>query len=112
VTGRDRPAPRLDAAHRDALIAFVRGYLHEDVLAEYGSAEGAAHAFAQDASEAERRLVAEALEHVGSRVQSEPAQQIGGVFRDEFRSAWMPSSGAEVLTLARALRKPRPRRMR
>ena len=69
MTGRDRPAPRLDAAHRDALIAFVRGYLHEDVLAEYGSAEGAAHAFAEDASDAERQLVAEALEHLGSLVQ-------------------------------------------
>ena len=112
MTGRHRPAPRLDAAHRDALIAFVRGYLHQDVLAEYGSAEGAAHAFAEDASHAERQLVAEALEHLGSIVQLGMAPQIGRVFQDDLGSAWTPASGAEVLTLAKALRNARPRRTR
>ena len=32
-----------------AIAAFVRGYLHQDALPEYGSAHAAAHQFCRDA---------------------------------------------------------------
>jgi CdiI immunity protein len=41
-----------------ALREFVRGYLNQDFGDEYGSATGAAKAYCDDASEAERARVA------------------------------------------------------
>jgi CdiI immunity protein len=40
------------------LREFARGYLHQDAIAEYGSAEGAAKAYVNDLSGESRKAVA------------------------------------------------------
>jgi hypothetical protein len=44
----------IDASQFPALRNFLRGYFHQDMKDEYGSAAGAARAFCKDASSADR----------------------------------------------------------
>lgn len=46
-----------DFAEYAALSRFLRGYLHQDALKEYGSATAAAQAFRRDADERETAVV-------------------------------------------------------
>lgn len=48
----------ISAANFPALRSFLRGYLHEDMVDEYGSAEEAAETFCEDADTDERLAVA------------------------------------------------------
>jgi len=65
MTGR---APlRLTRRHSEALSAFARAYLHEDAVAEYGGAIGAAKAFAADATDEDRHRVSAALARSATR---------------------------------------------
>jgi hypothetical protein len=88
----------------DALRDFLDGYLNEDYVAIYGSAEGAAAGFSADASRHERREVAaelgtllEKLEGYPLEVLQERLCRIGG--------SWRPRSFdvvREVLDVLRA----------
>jgi hypothetical protein len=51
--------PEISAAEFPALRNFLRGYFHEDLLDEYGSAEAAAWQFCKDADAAQRKAVAD-----------------------------------------------------
>lgn len=68
-----------------AIREFVRGYLHEDAMVEYGSASGAAKAWCEDASAAERKkLGAEwkkfAAEHKTVKSVNEAIAKMGGAW--------------------------------
>ena len=54
-----------------AFADFARGYLHQDLMVEYGSALDAARAFVRDATDAERRAVVTDLARLAA-VTSEP----------------------------------------
>jgi hypothetical protein len=86
-----------------ALAAFARGYLHQDVIAEYGSAAGAATAFAEDASDEERRALIADLERLAHALDGKQATQLGRYFTEELRAAWAPASAADLRSLIAAL---------
>ena len=52
------PKPEITAANFPALHTFLRGYFHEDVADEYGTAPEAADQFCEDADTDERIPVA------------------------------------------------------
>lgn len=92
----------IDPSAYPHLAAFFRAYLHEDFIAEHGSAPQAFAAFRADlppveraALDAERARLGEALQHLS-------LAEIRRVIREELRSAWNPASRAEVLALLRS----------
>jgi hypothetical protein len=95
---------RLTRRDLDALSTFARGYLHEDVIAEYGSAIGAARAFAADASADDRRRLAAALEALARAVHGRPPATLQRFLSRQVRSAWSPRNAEELRTLAAAVR--------
>jgi len=91
------------ASEVPALAAFARGYLHQDVIAEYGSATGAATSFAEDASDEERRALIADLERLAHALDGKPAMPLGRYFTEELRAAWAPASVADLRSLIAAL---------
>ena len=61
------PAGEISAADFPALREFLRGYFHQDMVDEYGSAEGAARQFCKDADAGQRKAVAEEWARLLSR---------------------------------------------
>ncbi len=64
--------PDITAANFSALHTFLRGYFHEDVEDEYGTAPEAADQFCDDAETAERIPVAREWQQVCELTQSQP----------------------------------------
>jgi hypothetical protein len=101
---RKSTKPRLPRASEvPALAAFARAYLHQDVIVESGSATGAATAFAEDASDEERRALIADLEKLVHALDAKPAAQLGRYFTEELRAAWAPASVADLRSLIAAL---------
>ena len=100
---RNRRLPR--ASELPNLTAFVRAYLHEDVVAEHGSAMGAADAFARDASSAERQALTRELERVARAFATRPAAEVTQFFGDTLRAGWTPSSRQELRLLIARLKR-------
>jgi FMN phosphatase YigB (HAD superfamily) len=94
----------LRAADLPALAAFARGYLHEDLLVEHGSATNAAAAFARDASPDERRQLVDDLEQLLRAFEGRHASRVAKFFSDELRAAWTPASLDDVQALLAFLR--------
>jgi hypothetical protein len=94
---RKHRVPR--ASELPALAAFARGYLHQDLVVEYGNAVGAAAAFAEDASGEERRQLIEDLERLAHALDGKSASQVARYFSQELRAAWAPASAAEIRSL-------------
>jgi hypothetical protein len=99
---RTRRLPR--AADLPALTAFARGYLHEDVLAEHGSALDAATAFAQDASPDERHQLLDELERVAHALAASPASRVTRFFTHDLRAAWTPATVDDLRSLIARIR--------
>jgi hypothetical protein len=95
---------RLTRRDLEALRAFARAYLHEDLAAEYGSAAAAAAAFARDADATDARRVARALEALADDAQGRPDAVVARFFEREIRSAWVPEGAADLRALASAMR--------
>ncbi len=58
----------ISAAEFPALRDFLRGYFHEDLLDEYGSAEAAVRQFCKDANAQQRKAVADEWTRLMERV--------------------------------------------
>ena len=81
-----------------ALSQFAGGYLHEDFVAEHGTAKGARDAFLRDASARERA----AFGREGERFIEETAVLSWADARAAFRTlggAWRPASRAALAAL-------------
>ena len=105
---RTRPDERtmagVRAEHFPGFSAFAKGYLHEDYVDEYGSAEQALHAFCDDAGPAEcRRLLIELeiLTRVFASVSLTDQQRILAL---ELRSGWEPETTSDLMRLLDPLR--------
>ena len=110
MTPRRRAQPRtrsVSASDVPALADFARGYLHQDLLVEHGSAIEAARAFGRDASADERRALAADLTRVAAAAAHWRASRLERWFRDELRAAWTPSSVAELELIRQAVDAPR-----
>ena len=71
-----KETPQISAADFPALRDFLRGYFHQDLADEYGSAKGAAAQFRQDADEAQRKALAEEWARFLARMQGQPLDAI------------------------------------
>jgi len=91
--------PPLDARSLSTLADFARGYLHEDVLAEHGSAAGAAAAFCQDASADERRRLVADLARLVEVARTWPAVKLSRFFERDLGAAWTPQSLSDLQAL-------------
>ena len=99
----NRRLPR--ASELSNLTAFARAYLHEDVLAEYGSVTAAAAAFVRDASSSERQAVTRELERVARALNDRSAAEMSEFFSDTVRAGWTPSSRRQLRQLIARLKK-------
>lgn len=95
---------RLTRRDLEALSTFARGYLHEDAIAEYGSAAGAARAYVADATEEDRRRVAAALETLAGAVHGRPPAALQRFLNRQVRCAWAPVDAGELRVLADTIR--------
>jgi hypothetical protein len=67
------PKPEITAANFPALHTFLRGYFHEDVADEYGTAPEAADQFCEDAESDERIPVAREWQQLVESTGPQPA---------------------------------------
>jgi hypothetical protein len=120
LTGRPRrgrtlrqpaaPAPELRASEFPALINFVRGYLHEDFPEVHGSVRAAAAAFCADATEDERRQLADELGALVKIAAGRSMRDLRRFVTRDLASRWEPASRdelGEILDLVRGSHAPR-----
>ena len=97
-------APGLRREAFPALMAFVRGYLHEDFPEVHGSPREAAAAFAAEASPEERRQVVDELQSLTRVLAGVPVRVLRRFITDDLGSRWEPRSREELLDLLEVLR--------
>jgi len=96
-----RRTSSFDPDRYPALSQFAAGYLHEDFVAEHGTAKGARDAFLRDASARERA----AFGREGQRFAEETANLSWADVRAAFTAlggAWRPASRAALAALFEA----------
>ena len=100
---RDRP--RQASPDRFPMIqTLLRGYLHEDYAAEYGTAEGAVLAFCKDASPRELEKLLEEWRRLSVNTASWTVADIGTLLTKDFGGAWLPESKQELARLFQVIR--------
>ena len=77
----------IDAREYAALVRFLRGYLHQDAVVEYGSAAGAAQQFRKDADEREAAIVHSELERLLAETSTLSIADLNRTFQ-QLGSAW------------------------
>jgi hypothetical protein len=93
-----------------ALREFLRGYLHEDLEDEYGSPQGAAKQFVQDADQKQRAAAADEWSALLQRTRNFTLDQMNQALQ-QLGSAWTFGSLAEIQGVADVFRKnPRERK--
>ena len=106
--GAERPGAKtgpggLDARRFPALVGFFRGYLHQDVLEEHGTAETAARAFRRETSAGEMAELAAEWEAFARATAALPLAEVRRVMVEEMGSAWAPVSRRDLVELGKAL---------
>lgn len=86
----------LEADRYPQLQAFLRGYLHEDYLFQYGAALEARAAYLADASQEERREFGDDCRRFLRAIDRLPLPAVRTVLRRTFRCAWSPKTLVEV----------------
>jgi hypothetical protein len=91
----DHTPPEISSAEFPALRDFLRGYFHEDVVDEYGSAEGAARQFCEDADEQQREAVTKDGARLLDKMKKEPWAATNTVLMSKLGSAYSFENLAE-----------------
>ena len=94
---------RLDPLDYAALTRFLRGYLHQDAVAEYGSARAAAQQFRKDADEGETAIVHSEFERLLAETSTLSVADLNRIFQ-QLGSAWNFRSREEVKQILEALK--------
>jgi len=94
---------RIDPAEYSALKIFLRGYLHQDAVVEYGSPAAAARQFRRDADERETTIVHSELDRLLSQTRSLPFADLARVL-ENLGSSWHFRTRQEVEQLRDALK--------
>jgi CdiI immunity protein len=89
-----KPA-QLSAADFPALRSFLRGYFHQDMKDEYGSAAEAVREFCEDASADERAAVAKDWSRFMDDTKGQPIEQINRLLTGTLGSSYS-LSGDEI----------------
>jgi len=87
---------QISAADFAALRDFLRGYLHEDVVDEYGSPEGAVQQFCHDASASQVETVASQWRQLLQQTQGQPIAEINLLLNRKLGCAWSFTSPHEL----------------
>ncbi|HKR31634.1 MAG TPA: contact-dependent growth inhibition system immunity protein [Terriglobales bacterium] len=85
----------IDAGEYAALTRFLRGYLHQDAVVEYGSASAAAQQFRKDADERETAVVHSELERLLAETSTLSIADLNRAFQ-QLGGAWHFRSRKEV----------------
>jgi len=85
--------PALSAAQFPALHNFLRGYFHQDMKDEYGSAAGAARAFCQNASAAERSALSAEWARFTQQTAGLPLEQVNQLLTGPLGSSYAIADG-------------------
>jgi hypothetical protein len=92
---------RVKASDFPELQQVFSGYLHEDFIAEYGSAAGALRAFAEDASAAERQRFRKEVQRFLDVTAPLDFAKLRALL-ERLGSRWMPPSRDAVVTVLSA----------
>jgi hypothetical protein len=87
-----RPAP--DAFPH--VVAFLRGYLHQDFAQEYGSAAEARDAFLEDCTPAERRAFREECVQLRRALSGLSLPEARRALAEGLGSAWRPVTRRDI----------------
>ena len=93
----------IDPREYAALIRFLRGYLHQDAVIEYGSARGAAQQFRKDADERETAIVHSEFERLLGETSTLSIADLNRTFQ-QLGSAWHFHSREEVEQILEGLK--------
>lgn len=104
-----KSAPPISPDQFPALREFLRGYFHEDLGDEYGSPQGAAKQFCQDADQEQRTAVAEQWSSLLARTKNLSLDQVNE-WLGKLGSAWSFDSLAELQKVAEIFQKTPPAR--
>lgn len=96
---RRRPVPVVSRGDFPVLAEFLHAYLHEDYVAEYGSAEAARQVFLADASRDERHALADECARFGDLIAHQPVAVVRRILAHDFGSAWWPARTRDVSLL-------------
>ena len=101
---KNRPAAtvQISAADFAALRDFLRGYLHEDVVGEYGSPEGAVQQFCHDAGASQVEAVASQWRELLHQTQGQPIAEINLLLNRKLGCAWSFTNPHELKKVADA----------
>jgi hypothetical protein len=103
-----KSAPAISAADFPSLRSFLRGYFHQDMKDEYGSAEEAVREFCRDADEKERSAVATEWSRFLAQTKAQPQEQINRILTDQLGSSYSLTAEdfAQITTILRKPQKP------
>lgn len=76
-----------------ALRAFLRGYLHQDMQDEYGSAENAAKQFWRDADAEQRKATAQEWKKLTAQFKDRPLPELNRALTGDLGSAQQLEAG-------------------
>ena len=82
-----KPAGEISAADFPALREFLRGYFHQDMVDEYGSAEDAVRLFWKDADPGQRKAVAEEWVRLMEQMAARPLRTLNKLLTEKLGSA-------------------------
>ena len=93
----------IDPSDYAALTRFLRGYLHQDAAADYGSAQAAALQFRKDADERETAIVHSELERLLAETSALSMVDLNRALQ-QLGSAWQFRSRKEVQQILEGLK--------
>ncbi len=96
------PAPQKFSA----LSEFLRGYLHQDVAAEYGSAEEALRSFRADADSAQLHRVQADWRKFRRELQGKTLAETNALLTGELGSSWAFAAESDLHRFSELLLQP------
>jgi len=99
-----KPAQEIPSADFPALRQFLRGYFHQDMADEYGSAEGAARQFCKDADAGQRKAVAEEWARLLEQMTTQPLAAMNEVLTEKLGSASTLENTDEIRKISAVFR--------
>ena len=97
-------APKLRRDDFPSLAGFLRGYLHEDFAEVHGSARDATAAFCRDATQDERRELAQELSALVKVAASLSPRDLRRFVTRDLGSRWEPASAEQLTELLEMIR--------
>jgi hypothetical protein len=110
ATGPPNNSPAPSPADYPALRSFLRGYFHQDMKEEYGSADEAVREFCADASTEERTAVAQEWARFMDQAKGWPMEEINRILTGPLGSSCLLTEKdlQDITAVLLRARKPGP----